>query len=194
MNIGAGSRLEGPVLRFGEKMENRLPAADCRKHECRRPALRAAFRCTDRLLAAHDAFEREWTEASAAVWKIHGVFRAGRCRFALLFFRFFRLSNKRIRCDVVYWIVFQAFPCGRNAKVSCIPERAVKISLQRILEGFSNLGFLGSPPPYRMPSRTPFADDRRKLRMDSRRFLDALGRNAGVLKRGRKADDRAASE
>lgn len=110
------------------------------------------------------------------------------------FFRFFRLSNKGIRGDVVYWIVFQAFPCGRNAKVSCIPERAVKISLQRILEGFSNLGFLGSPPPYRMPSRTPFADDRRKLRMDSRRFLDALGRNAGVLKRGRKADDRAASE
>lgn len=89
MNIGAGSRLEGPVLRFGEKMENRLPAADCRKHECRRPALRAAFRCTDRLLAAHDAFEREWTEASAAVWKIHGVFRAGRCRFALLFFSLF---------------------------------------------------------------------------------------------------------
>lgn len=107
---------------------------------------------------------------------------------------FFRLSNKGIRDDVVYWIAFQVFPCRRNAKVSCIPERVVKISLQRILEGFSNLGLLGSPPPYRMSSRTPFADDRRKLRMDSRRFLDALGRNAGVLKKGRKADDRAASE
>ena len=69
-------------------------------------------------------------------------------------------------------------------------ENLVAANFGRILQS----GLFGVAAPYRMPSRTPFADDRRKLRMDSRRFLDALGRNAGVLKRGRKADDRAASE
>lgn len=68
----------------------------------------------------------------------------------------------------------------------------MRSALKQFLAGVSDIGVLGSPPPYKRPTNTPFSDDRRKMRKDSRRIELVLAKNAREYRYGEKAIGRPA--